>query len=68
MDLDFKNLSAEQEAVLRKILSSCNYLMVSSTWRPALEDSTVRRVAESISDDYRELTRATANKPPQVSL
>jgi hypothetical protein len=68
MDLDFKNLSAEQEAVLRKILSSCNYLMVSSTWRPGLEDSTVRRVAEGIGDDYRALTKATANKSPQVSV
>lgn len=68
MNLDFKNLSAEQEAILRKILSSCNYLMVSSTWRPALEDSTVRRVAEGIGDDYRALTRVAANKLPQVSV
>jgi|HubBroStandDraft_2_1064218.scaffolds.fasta_scaffold476062_2 hypothetical protein len=57
MEIDFKSLSAEQETLLRKILSRCDYLMVSSTWRPTLGDSVIRKVAEGIGDDYRALTK-----------
>jgi hypothetical protein len=57
MNLDFKNLNGEQESALRKILSSCNYLFQSSTWRPT--DEVIRRVADSVTDDYRSLLKAT---------
>jgi hypothetical protein len=36
--IDFKNLSAEQEKILREILSICKYFATTRGWKPPVCD------------------------------
>ena len=48
-DLDFKNLSPEQEKILREILVICRYFAQATTWRPAVDDQVLARQARDIA-------------------
>jgi hypothetical protein len=58
--MDFKNLSAEQEQALRKVLGHCRYLAASSKWN--LDERVLREAVGILADDFNALEKATAVK------
>ncbi len=64
MDLNFKDLSAEQEQSLRKVLGHCNYLAASSKWN--LDERVLREVLGMLASDFDALGKATAKKAAQA--
>jgi hypothetical protein len=57
MDIDFKNMTLEEESAIRLILSKCRYLRESAKWN--VEDSVLVGVARDLSFDYASLVNAT---------
>ena len=57
VEIDFKNLTEQQEQALRTILSKCSYLKESARYN--VSDSVLQRVATELSFDYAALVNAT---------
>jgi hypothetical protein len=59
-DLDFKNLSSEQEKTLREIISISRYLQQASRWNPPVSDTVLAQQAREIAWRMLQLEKVAA--------
>jgi hypothetical protein len=65
VDLNFNDLSAEQEQALHKVLGHCRYLAASSKWN--LDERVLREVVGMLASDFDALGNVTAKKAAQAN-
>jgi hypothetical protein len=58
-ELDFKQLSPEQESLLRGILSICRYFQQATRWNPPVSDDVFARQARDIAWKMDQLNRVS---------